>query len=242
MEWHALAPKMSVRKSSRLPSMLKKMTCTWQDWRTERTLENIVIWFGINSIVWFSVRNDQHFAQASRLRGLSVTLCDQSQHSGHNVPAYLGPVTWEWSQEPVSGGRALGAPGRCPAWTASRAPPGGAFLSLPSPLPPSLDWCLPPEFSRICPSLAELRCSTFCPLEGARCFPSVAASAGPQDWPGKSAAWSSRGALSPAGLTQLAACGKVRAILTLTTNKRNENEETTLKYHFSPFRLAKFKA
>ena len=142
----------------------------------------------------------------------------------------------------MSGGRALGAPGRCPAWTASRAPPGGAFLSLPSPLPPSLDWCLLPEFSRICPSLAELRCSTFCPLEGARCFPSVAASAGPQDWPGKSAAWSSRGALSPAGLTQLTACGRVRAILTLTTNKRNENEETTSKYHFSPFRLAKFKA
>ncbi|CAN0453783.1 unnamed protein product [Rangifer tarandus platyrhynchus] len=95
--------------------------------------------------------------------------------------------------------QSLGAPSRCPAWPASRAPSAWAFLSPPSPLPPKLDLWLLPEFSRICQSWAELRYSTFYPLEGTRCFPSVGwtaqagvrirkASTGPQDWPGQSAA------------------------------------------------------
>ena len=49
----------------------------------------------------------------------------------------------------------------------------GAFLSLPSPLPPNLGLCLLPEFSRICRSLAELCYSTFHPVEEIRGFPSV---------------------------------------------------------------------
>ena len=131
---------------------------------------------------------------------------------------------------------------------------GGAFLSLPGPLPPNLDLCLLPEFSRICQSLAELRYSTFHPLEGTGCLPSVGWGSASSSEDQESACGASglarqeRGLVPPrrsvpSGLTQLSSSrGRVRAALKLTASKRDENEETTLKCHFFPFRLAKFKA
>ena len=190
------------------------------------------------------------------------------------LPRHLGSGGWAWHCAISPSTRATACP---PSWAPSHesghragAEPRGRQADVrPGQPAERLRWGFPftsrspaPKPGLVSPAwilqnlsvFAELRYSTFHPLEGTGCLPSVGWGSASSSEDQESACGASglarqeRGLVPPrrsvpSGLTQLSSSrGRVRAALKLTASKRDENEETTLKCHFFPFRLAKFKA